>query len=341
MALRLKSGSSLKLTVTDGDELGQEFIIDQESSVGNDPEADVYIKDPLVCPRHIRLYKDGNWWMAKDLLSENGSFLNGKLIKKTPVFPNSRLRIGNTSLLIDYVDEPKIETVAVQRRGEWVELPSIIAHELKNYLQFFDSGLEQLKNDTEIVNKFSGELQSFEIAGERMQELVNMLRAGCAEPRLKQLNFVDLVWEQVSMIESAAEAAGVILEVSLPDTEVEIMADANQLGRSILNILKNALEACESGNMISVMLNHSSSYNLTLIIRDTGKGMNQSTLNAMWTPMFTTKESGNGLGSFIAHAVIAKHSGRIEADSTLGKGTVIRIELPRKRSPHNGLDSSS
>ncbi|MCD4654805.1 FHA domain-containing protein, partial [bacterium] len=175
MALRLQAGSALKLTVVQGNSEGSEFIIDKAAVAGNDPATDICIEDPLVCLRHARFYKEGNWWVVKDMLSESGTFLNDKLVKQSPIFPNSRLRIGNTVLLVDYVNEPEVETVVVRRHGTWVELPAIIAHELKNYLQFFDAGVEQLKNDTEIVNRFSGELKSFEMAGERMQELVQML----------------------------------------------------------------------------------------------------------------------------------------------------------------------
>ncbi|MCD4655341.1 hypothetical protein K8T06_15580, partial [bacterium] len=196
-------------------------------------------------------------------------------------------------------------------------------------LQFFDAGVEQLKNDTEIVNRFSGELKSFEMAGERMQELVQMLRTGCAQPKMTDANFVDLVWEQISMIESAAEAAGVILEISLPDRSIPVHVDEHQIGRCILNILMNSLEACERGSIIGVMMTRESEHYLTLIIRDTGKGMDKKTLDSMWIPMFTTRESGNGLGAFISKTIILQHKGRIVAESTPGKGTVVRIELPK------------
>jgi len=339
IAVQLKSGSALKLEVVQGPSEPREYIIEKQSSIGNDPEADVYLNDPLICPRHARLIREGNWWIVVDLLSENGTFLNDKLVKKNPLFPNSRLQMGNSILSVDYVEPPEIESVAIERHGEWVELPSVIAHELKNYLQFFDAGLEQLRQDTEMSERYSGELKSFEIAGERMQELVQILRTGYAPPRLAEINFVDLMWEQVSMVESASKAAGIILETSLPDKAVMIQADSNQLGRAILNLLKNAIEACEKGDILGVMMTCKSEHRLTLIIRDTGKGMDRRILESMWTPMFTTKESGNGLGSFISRAIILKHNGRIEADSTPGKGTVIRIELPRSTPKNQGNNS--
>jgi len=329
MLLKLQATSSLKLTVIQGNSKGQEFIVDGVAVAGYDPASDINIEDPLVCPRHARFFKEENWWIVKDMLSESGTFLNDKLIKQAPIFPDSRLRMGNTILGIDYVAEPELDQILINKQGEWMELPAIIAHELKNYLQFFDAGIEQLKNDTEIGNRFSGEIKSFEIAGEYMQELVQMLRVGCAKPKLVKADFVELIWEQISIIESAANAAGVILEISLPDRSIPVYVDEYQIGRCILNLLKNSLEACKKGNIIGVMLKQESEHHLILVIRDTGEGMDKETLESMWTPMFTTKKSGNGLGSFISKTIIVQHKGQIHAESTPGKGTVIQIELPR------------
>ncbi|MBN1295461.1 FHA domain-containing protein [bacterium] len=331
LAIKLQGDSALRLTVLTGTQSGQTFTIHSPTVAGFDPGADLNIDDPLVCPRHLRFEKDENWWIVKDMMSENGTFLNGVLIKKAPVFPDSILQIGNTQFRVDYVQDPVIETAVIQRRGEWVQLPGIIAHELKNYLHYFSEGIEQLKNDTVTMNRFSGEIRSFEVAGERMKELVQMLRDGCSPLNVTEIDLVELVWEQVSLIETAAHLAGITLEISLPDGCVLIDADANQLGRCILNLMKNALEACERSQIINIMLTQESDHHLTLIVRDTGKGMDSETLESMWTPLFTTREEGNGLGAFIARTVVLKHKGRIHAESKPGKGTVIRIELPRRQ----------
>jgi len=331
LAIKLHSDSALTLTVTRGIRKGQTFTIQDTAVAGCDPDADLDIRDPLVCPRHVRFEKDENWWFLKDMYSENGTFLNGKLVKKAPLFPDSIIQIGNTKLLVGYTEEPLVETAIVQRQGEWVQLPGMIAHELKNYLQFFAEGIDQLKNDTTTMNRFSGEIRSFEMAKERMRDLVQMLRDGYAPVKIVDVDLVELVWEQVSLIENAARAAGIILEISLPDYPIMIEADSRQLGRCLLNLLKNALEACERGQIINVMMTHESGHHLTLIVRDTGKGMDTETLDSLWTPLFTTREEGNGLGAFIARTAVLKHHGRINAESKPGKGTVIRIELPKQQ----------
>lgn len=331
LALKIQGHSALRLRVIKGKNSGEVFTVTNTAIAGYDTAADINIEDPLVCPRHVRFERDENWWVIKDMISENGTFLNSRLIKRAPIFPNSIVQIGNTQLHVDYVDTPEIQTALVQRQGEWVELPGIIAHELKNYLHFFSDGLDQLKSDTAVMNRFSGEIRSFEMAGDRMRELVQMLRHGYAELKVSEVDFMELVWEQVAMIESAAQTAGVILEVSLPDTPIMIELDPGQMGRCLLNLMKNALEACERGNIINIMLTHESEHYLTLIIRDTGRGMDPETLESMWTPLFTTREAGNGLGAFIARTVVLKHHGHINAESKPAKGTVVRIELPRRQ----------
>ncbi|HPQ38753.1 MAG TPA: ATP-binding protein [bacterium] len=331
LAVKLHGRSALKLRAIQGKNAGRTYTITDTAIAGNDPAADINIEDPLVCPRHLRFERDENWWIIKDMISENGTFLNNTLVKKAPVFPNSVIQIGNTLLHVDYIDTPEVESAIVQRRGEWVQLPRIIAHELKNYLHFFSEGIDQLKNDTSVMNRFSGEIRSFEMAGDRMRDLVQMLRDGYAELNVTEVDFVELVWEQAALIESACRSAGVVLEMSLPDASILVDLDHRQMGRCLLNLMKNALEACERGHIINVMLTHESAHYLTLIIRDTGKGMDHETLESMWTPLFTTREEGNGLGAFIARTIVMKHHGRIHAESKPGKGTVIRIELPKRQ----------
>ncbi len=61
---------------------------------------------------------------------------------------------------------------------------------------------------------------------------------------------------------------------------------------------------------------------------DTGPGMSEEVLSKMFTPFFTTKKQGLGLGLYMAHNIINAHNGRTEVQSKLGTGTVITVILP-------------
>jgi len=330
MVLRLQMSGELCLRVDGPRKASRDIRVANNQMIGNDPSADIYLDDPLVCLRHARIEKDGNWWKVKDLKSENGTFVNDNLIDASVLFPDSVIVVGNTRITVSYAEPPKIETAIVRRSGEWVQLPRIIAHELKNYLQFFDAGVEQLKQDSDVFDRFHGEITSLEMAGEKMDDLVQMLRAGCAEPHFSDVNLVEILWEQLALIEGSAQKNGLVFDLDIPDNPLIITADSNQLGRAILNILKNAMEACSQDGTISVIVNCMDN-RISVQIRDTGHGMDMQTLEAMWNPMFTTRPQGNGLGAFIARTAVCRHNGQINAQSKVGKVTVINIELPRNQ----------
>ncbi|MGB4097981.1 MAG: ATP-binding protein [bacterium] len=329
VALRLQMSGALHLVVENGNETGKEIIVSgDDKDIGSLATAGIFIDDPLVSPRHARLVKKSNWWTIHDLNSENGTFVNDKLITEAPLFPNSTIIVGNTTLTVAYSEPVKVDTALIHRSGQWVQLPRIIAHELKNYLQFFDAGLEQLKQNTDVIEKYEGEIRSLEMAGEKMDELVQMLRAGCVEPVFTQVDLVELVWEQISLIEGSLQQKGVALNVDLPEKRTMISADSHQLGRAILNLLKNAMEACLTSGSIHVTISDRSDNSVSLVIQDTGHGMDSQTLKTFWEPLFTTRDQGNGLGAFIARTTVLKHKGSIHAESEPGKGTEIKIELP-------------
>ncbi|MBX2836979.1 MAG: two-component sensor histidine kinase [Gammaproteobacteria bacterium] len=103
-----------------------------------------------------------------------------------------------------------------------------------------------------------------------------------------------------------------------------------QLDQVLLHLLSNAVHAIEDSSG-SISISSEQSDNLVLItVTDTGCGMDQTTLNSVFTPFFTTKETdkGTGLGMSISHGIIEELNGSISIDSELGKGTTVTITLP-------------
>jgi len=68
-----------------------------------------------------------------------------------------------------------------------------------------------------------------------------------------------------------------------------------------------------------------------LSVADTGCGISEKNLEEIFSPFFTTKEKGNGLGLAEAHKIIQAHHGKMEVRSKLGKGTVFTLSLPLRR----------
>lgn len=119
----------------------------------------------------------------------------------------------------------------------------------------------------------------------------------------------------------------------LPD----LRADRALLREALLNLVVNALDAQEAGGeldrpveivtrAVAASGNHAPA--VAIEIRDRGQGIPKADLARIFSPGFTTKPQGSGLGLAVAHRVVAAHHGRILVDSELERGTVMTVVLP-------------
>jgi signal transduction histidine kinase len=99
-----------------------------------------------------------------------------------------------------------------------------------------------------------------------------------------------------------------------------------------VNLIVNAMQAMPEGGKLTISTRKKPS-RVSLIIEDTGVGMNEEILKKIFTPFFTTKDVGlgTGLGLPVAYGIITAHGGSIKVESKVGKGTKCRIQLPIKR----------
>ncbi|MBE4908943.1 two-component sensor histidine kinase [Bacillus luteolus] len=108
-----------------------------------------------------------------------------------------------------------------------------------------------------------------------------------------------------------------------------VYADEHHLKQALLNVIKNGIEAIEHGGYVKVTKRPGDDKNTVAIeIEDNGKGMNQTQLETIGLPYFTTKSKGTGLGSMITNRLIRDMNGKVEYESKLNKGTKVLIILP-------------
>jgi signal transduction histidine kinase len=156
------------------------------------------------------------------------------------------------------------------------------------------------------------------------------------------------VVDLVALIERSrnllAVAAGptATLTITMEQPVGRVFIDPAQLERALMNLIVNARDASPAGGMIMLGLRElarkdrpagEATY-VVLEVTDTGTGMDAETLKHMFEPLFTTKgEKGTGLGLAIVQRIVTMAGGFVEAESVLGRGTTIRVHLPRIASP--------
>jgi len=108
----------------------------------------------------------------------------------------------------------------------------------------------------------------------------------------------------------------------------KISADYELMLNAMVNILKNSVEAMVSGGKIKITTDIEED-SILLSIADTGKGIPQDMIKNIFSPFYSGKKEGTGLGLAFVKKVIDMHDGRIVVDSTPDKGTEFLIRIPR------------
>jgi signal transduction histidine kinase len=147
---------------------------------------------------------------------------------------------------------------------------------------------------------------------------------------LGRLNLFKLVAETLKFVEHQPMFRHLTLSNRVPLDLPAITADVNQLSQILMNLLLNAAQATPAGGSITITADKERSADLVeLSISDSGSGIPADILPHVFDPFFTTKRGkGTGLGLSISQSYIRKHGGDIHVESTLAKGTTVRVTLP-------------
>jgi signal transduction histidine kinase len=105
--------------------------------------------------------------------------------------------------------------------------------------------------------------------------------------------------------------------------------DKEKMKRVFVNIIKNAVAAMPKGGKLTISSRKTDDA-VEISFTDTGVGMSKEVLEKLWTPFFTTKAKGLGLGLPICKRIVEAHDGKITVNSVLNKGTTFTVTVPVK-----------
>ena len=214
-----------------------------------------------------------------------------------------------------------------------------LAHDLKNPLTAVLGYLELLTADLKASKDKLGDrwqdaqeyLDSIEASVLRCRDLSEMwLAASRGQQQHVAIPVMQLVKAVVRESQGLATEKQVELTVDAPDSDLVIEGDPIQITRALQNLVVNAIEAVQPGKGRVRVWWRSEKAHVELGVEDNGCGMSPEHVQRAFEPFYTTKKgSGTGLGLFIARQAIEAHGGTIQIASEVGKGTTIRLLLPR------------
>ncbi len=208
------------------------------------------------------------------------------------------------------------------------ELAAGAAHEIKNPLAAIKGFVQLLGRDltgpkARYLRIVSGEI-------DRMTRILeDLLLMARPQPDLaKSFDPNSVVGDTWEAWREQSSALGVDLGVSLSGSVPYVRGEDSQIKQVLYNLVSNALDATGAGGNIVLSTRACQGW-AVITVRDDGKGIPPSQIQAIFNPFFTTKEGGTGLGLSVSYGIIQAHQGKMDVESSPGQGTAVTVYLPQ------------
>ena len=216
-----------------------------------------------------------------------------------------------------------------QKETAWKEIARQVAHEIKNPLTPMRLKIQQLMRQIPESEGNNTTLKSLITQIDTLSEIADSFSAFAKmpAPNNKALDFSALVTEVSEFYQS--ENAELLTEI-MPN--LRVFADPNILKRMLNNLILNGIQASANEALIEIQLSQHGD-KVILKVKDHGEGVPEDVKHKIFTPYFSTKEKGSGIGLAIAKKGIEQAGGSIWFDANDGPGTTFTVLLPIHR-PH-------
>ncbi|HOY95266.1 MAG TPA: ATP-binding protein [Catalimonadaceae bacterium] len=208
----------------------------------------------------------------------------------------------------------------------------MMAHEVNNTVGPVNSILDSARKWTESGNSTGAEALTgaFQVAYERNQNL-NQFMHNLAElvrlpaPRKQTIDLHKLLHDTVRLMEITASGQKVCFKTEIPDEPFSVQADLHLMEQAVINILKNAMEAAGTDGIVSI---HSAPSEGKLWITNSGPGISEDIRSQLFSPFFSTKKDGQGIGLMLIRDILNAHEFPFSLETHAPGQTVFEIRFP-------------
>jgi PAS domain S-box-containing protein len=223
--------------------------------------------------------------------------------------------------------EAQEQLIKSERLAAIGEVAAMVGHDLRNPLTGISGATYFLKTklSAEMDEKIKEMLGLIEKNVEHANKIITDLMEYSKEIKLEltEATSRSIVKETLFVVEIPDD----VQMRDLTQNEPKLKIDLEQMKRVFANLIKNAVDAMPNGGKLTITSKESDG-NVEITFTDTGTGMTKEVMEKIWTPFFTTKAKGMGLGLPICRRIIEAHGGSISVESTFGKGTTFTVTIP-------------
>ncbi|MCL2801875.1 MAG: ATP-binding protein [Treponema sp.] len=245
--------------------------------------------------------------------------------------------IRSFNSMVQDLEKSRAALVKNEKISIWQNMAQQLAHEIKNPLTPIKLSAERVlrrwqNNPEQIGEILESSMMAIIQETEGLSALLNEFRtlSKPMEPSNSATALREPLEEAVNAYSSSYPKINFNIEYAQTDVQVKI--DKHRLSQILSNLLINAIDAMEGNGQLEIRTDIVKKRDICycrISIKDSGKGINPQENQHIFTPYFTTKESGTGLGLPIIERIVTDHNGSIWFDSAEGAGTTFYIDLPQ------------
>ena len=256
----------------------------------------------------------------------NGEFKTFDVIK-VPLFYPNQTRKGLVIIGRDISQQKIAEEMLLRKEKLSVvgELAAGIAHEIRNPLTSIKGFIQLLEENEHVPDQYLTVMSS---EMDRINQIVGELLI-LSKPQMREYQSFDMsevLRYVIKVMGHEALLKGITLNVQMPSSPVQVYGDKNQCIQVFINIIKNAIEAMDEGEIeVDSIIRDDT---IMIVIQDHGVGIPVNRLKRLGEPFFTLKEKGMGLGLTISQKIIEEHKGSLHIESEVNKGTRVEVTFP-------------
>jgi len=216
-------------------------------------------------------------------------------------------------------------------------LAGCIAHHFNNLLSAILSNTsmaQQRSRDPEVQHMLEDAAKATQRAAGLARQLLTCAKGGA--PIRTPVALADILTDSTTFV---LRGLPICLDLNIAEDLLPVNVDPDQIGQVMQNLAINAAQAMPDGGTVHITADNvvlpatlgadlAPGRYVRVRVTDHGVGIPEENLARIFSPFFTTKPAGHGLGLASAHSIVRKHDGRLEVSSTVGEGTTFTVYLP-------------
>ena len=244
-------------------------------------------------------------------------------------YRNLEDKVEKLAAAYDDLRTAKERVIRAEQLATIGDMAARVAHEIRNPLVTIGGFARAINRNPEKNARVKSNSWIIVQEVERLERILSNIMnfAKPPSPMFELHNINRVVDDTVHMLADEVEKHEIKTEKRLDETIPLVMIDAQQIKQVLFNLMHNALGALEGEGKLIVSTKNEGHY-FEIHIADTGRGIPEDLREKVFTPFFTTKSKGTGLGLPIVKKIVDDHEGTITFHSRVGEGTTFVLRLP-------------